>query len=93
MSPIDIDDRNEMARAVRSIPKPDPKLSTIGKIRQVVKDKQYNRINGVFMDLMTASIIIQVYDALNETNKVKFAAMKVQKMADIAFKIIDRHKP
>ena len=87
---IDTDDRREMARAVRSIPKMDPKLPTIDKVRWVVEHKQYNRIDGLLMDMMTASIIIQIYDALSETNKAKFAAMKVRRMAEVAFKLADK---
>jgi hypothetical protein len=90
MDPNDTDDRREMARAVRAIPKPDPSLSTIEKVRWVVDNRQYNRVNGTFMDMMTASVIIQIYDALSETNKVKFAAMKVARMAEVAFKIADK---
>ena len=90
MDSVDLDDRNEMARAVRAIPKMDPKLPTIDKVRWVVEHKQYNRIDGLFMDLMTASIIIQIYDALSETDKAKFAAMKVRRMAEVAFKLADR---
>lgn len=86
-------DRNNTARAVRSVPKIDSKLSTIEKVRWVVEHKQYNRIDGLLMDMMTASTIIQIYDALSAANKVKFAALKVRKMADVAFKIADRFKP
>jgi hypothetical protein len=90
---IDIaNDRCETARAVRSISKPDPSLSTIDKVRWVVENKQYNRVNGLLMDMMTASIIIQVYDALNDANKIKFAAMTVRRMADTAFKLVDRRR-
>src|SRR5271157_4909360 len=87
---VDIDDRDEIARAVRATPKMDSKLPIIDKVRWVVEHKQFNRIDGLFMDLMTASIIIQIYDALNEANKVKFAAMKVRRMAEVAFKLADR---
>ena len=90
IDPNDIDDRREMARAVRVIPKPDPSLSTIEKVRWVLDNKQYNRVNGQFMDLMTASVIIQIYDALSETNKAKFAAMKITRMAEVAFKLADK---
>ncbi len=60
----------------------------IAAIRRVVERKQYAKIDGVMIDLFTASIICQVYDALNPVNKQKFASMPARKMADIAFKLM-----
>ena len=40
-----------------------------------------------YLDLFTASYITAVYNALNESNKAKFAAMPIQKMASVAFKV------
>lgn len=44
------------------------------------------KIDGVTVDSFSASAIVQVYDAINEANKVKFLALPVHKMAQIAFK-------
>ena len=61
----------------------------IAAIRQVVVHKQYAKIDGCMIDLFTASIICQVFDALNLTNKAKFANMSAPKMAKMAFKLLD----
>jgi hypothetical protein len=45
-----------------------------------------NKRGWVALDSFSASAIVQVYDALNETNKAKFAALAIQKMAAVAFK-------
>lgn len=42
----------------------------------------------VILDGFSASAIVQVYNALNETNKAKFAALPLVKMATVAFKLI-----
>lgn len=40
-----------------------------------------------YLDGVTASAIVNVYDALNETNKAKFSALPPAKMAHVAFKL------
>jgi hypothetical protein len=80
-------DRADLARTVRSVKKPGPNLSTIGKFRQIVAEKQANRINGVFVDLFTASTVIQVHNALNSENKVKLEALPARKMAMVCLKL------
>ena len=57
-------------------------------IRRVVENKQYEKIDGCMIDLFSASIICQVYDKLNDANKVKFASMKAPVMAHFALKLV-----
>lgn len=40
----------------------------------------------VALDAFSASAIVQVYDALNEVNRAKFAQMSIQRMTALAFK-------
>lgn len=66
----------------------------IAKIRDVVKNKQNKVIKdpvtkrNMRMDGFSASAIIQVYDAINTTNKKKFAKLPLLKMQSIAFKFV-----
>ena len=66
----------------------------IAKIRDVVKNKQNKVIKdpvtkrNMRMDGFSASAIIQVYDAINTTNKKKFAKLPILKMQSIAFKFV-----
>lgn len=46
-----------------------------------------NHKGWVIVDAFTASAIVQVYDALNNDNKVKFFALPIDKMAKVAFKL------
>lgn len=43
----------------------------------------------VLLDLFTASTIVQVHDALNETNRAKFAALDLSRMASVAFRLVE----
>ena len=66
----------------------------IAKIRDVVKNKQNKVIKdpvtkrNMRVDGFSASAIIQVYDAINTTNKKKFAKLPILKMQSIAFKFV-----
>jgi len=83
-------DRDDLARTIRSVGKPDPALSTIDKVRQVAEEHQCNRVNGVLLDALTANVILRVYDALNERNKAKLAAMPIRRMAEVALSVAAR---
>ena len=58
------------------------------QLRQIVSDKQRGKVEGVMVDLFTASAIVSVLDAINEINKEKLLALPVERMADIAFKMM-----
>lgn len=60
----------------------------IAAIRQIVHAKQYAKVDDTMIDLFTASAIVQVYDALNDANKLKFASFPAGKMGLIAFKLL-----
>ena len=60
----------------------------IAAIRQIVHEKQYAKVDGVMVDLFSASAIVNVYDALNEKNKALFASFPAAKMGAIAFKLL-----
>lgn len=66
--------------------------TTINKVSQIVSNKQAAQIDGVLVDLFTASIIMQVYNAINDTNKEKMAKANIIKMAAIATNIVEKKK-
>lgn len=65
----------------------DNPAARIAAFRRVVAEKQYAKIDGTMIDLFSASIVVQVYDALNDANKAKLAAMSAGKMALIAMEV------
>jgi hypothetical protein len=62
----------------------------IAAIKRIVANKQYEKIDGCMIDLYTASVISQVYDALGDENKLKFSSMPAPKMGVIAYKLISK---
>jgi len=79
--------RDDLAHAVKAQPKLDPSLSHIEKIHKIAKGS-FNRVDGVLVDSFTASGIIKLYDALNDVNKAKYAALPVKKMASVMWKFV-----
>ena len=70
------------------VTQPATPLARIVAVRRIVSECQYAKIDGVMVDLFSASAIVKVYDALNDTNKAMFADFPVGKMASIAFKLL-----
>ena len=60
---------------------------TIAAARRIVARHQADKIGGVMIDAWTASMIVGVYDGLNDQNKKKFRSMPIRKMADMAMKL------
>lgn len=66
------------------------KASNIDQIRNIVKTKGAKKVGGVMVDMFTASAIVKVYDAINDTNKAKMDKMTVPAMANVAFKLMKK---
>lgn len=60
----------------------------IAGCRSIVANGQYEKINGHMVDLFSASAIVKVFDAINDTNKAKFQALPVARMASIALSML-----
>jgi len=60
----------------------------IVKLRKIVQDKQYAKVENLTVDLYTASVLVQVYDALSGVNKMKFAQMPMRQMVDVGYKLV-----
>ena len=63
-------------------------METIKACREIVASCSYQKIDGVTVDLFSASTIVQVFDALKPANQEKMAALPVSKMAALAFKLV-----
>ena len=63
-------------------------LEKIEACRVIVDEQSFGKIDGVTMDTFSASAILAVWDAINETNRAKFSALPIAKMARVAFKLI-----
>lgn len=63
-------------------------METIQICREIVASCTYQKIDGVLVDLFSASTIVQVFDALNPANQEKMASLPVEKMAALAFRLV-----
>jgi len=66
--------------------------SVIDDVKDIVAKKQAKKIQGVMVDMFTASAISQIYDKVNDTNKAKMEKLKITKLADLAFKIMKKEE-
>ena len=65
-------------------------MSKIDQLRKIVDECQAAKVEGLFVDLFSASAMVQVHDALNETNREKFLALPVYKMANVTWKLTEK---
>ena len=80
--------RDNLAQAVKSIPK--PKGSRMDKIRSIVLNHQCSRVEGLLVDGVTANMLVNVYEALNETNRKSFESFSLRKMVSIGWKLVKK---
>jgi hypothetical protein len=62
--------------------------NNIDKIKDIVKRKQYKKIDGVMVDMQTANVIMKVWDALGSSNRSKFEKLPIKQMATVAWKLM-----
>lgn len=60
----------------------------IEAIKRIVANCQNEKVDGVRVDLFTASAINTVYDNLNEENRTRYLSLSVPAMASMAWKLI-----
>ena len=63
-------------------------MNVIEKMQEVVANKQAAEVNGVLVDLFTASAVVQVYDQVNDVNKAKMQDMSAEQLANVAYKLM-----
>lgn len=67
---------------------PNDTVATLRALRGIVEHKQHGHVQGVTVDLFTASAILAVHDALNPANQQKLLKMPPLQMANVAFKLV-----
>lgn len=63
-------------------------MDRIDQFRKIVEEKQAGKIDGVTVDLFSASAVVQLHDALNRTNRVKFLSLTTSAMITFAFRFV-----
>jgi hypothetical protein len=70
----------------------DEAASVIDQVKQIASTKGAKKIGGVMVDAFTASAISQIYDKVNDANKKKMEKLSITKLADLAFKMMQRRE-
>lgn len=60
----------------------------IEDVREILDSRSAGTIDGVLMDMMSASALTQVYDALNEENQAKLLGMSIDRAGQVAWKLV-----
>lgn len=68
----------------------DEASKTIDAMKQIVDKKQAMKIDGVMVDMFTASAVTQIYDKVNDANKAKMDKMKATQLASVAMKMLKK---
>ena len=62
--------------------------SALDGMKDIVKTKGAKKVNGVMIDMFTASVITQAYDKVNDANKKKMEKANVQTLVKLAQKVM-----
>ena len=62
--------------------------SALDGINDIVKTKGAKKVNGIMIDMFTASMIQKVYDKVNDANKKKMEKANIQTLVQIAQKVM-----
>ena len=79
--------RKTMAEALKDVYLDE---SVIDKVKEIASKKSAKKIDGVMVDSFTASAISQVYDKVNDANKKKMEKLPITKLANLAFKMMQK---
>ena len=82
--------RDDLADAVWKLPKLPRNTPRIDRLRWIVHHHQASRMEGHLVDGVTASMLVQIHDALNEENRAKFLALPLAKMVAVGWKLVKK---
>ena len=63
---------------------------TVQSMMKIVDKKQAMKIDGVMVDMFTASAVTQIYNKVNDANKAKMDKMKATQLANVAMKLLKK---
>ena len=67
-------------------------MNAIDKIQSIMDNGSAMKIDGVMVDTFTASVIMDIYNKVNEKNQDKMRSMPVEKLASSAYMLANRVK-
>lgn len=63
-------------------------LDKVEACRQICADQQFAKVDGVTVDLYSASVLVKVFDALNDNNKAVILKRDIAGMVAVAFRVL-----
>ena len=66
-------------------------MSDFEKVIKIVEDKQFSKIDGIGVDLFTASFIKVVYDNVNDKNKKCMEVMSIANLIGVAQTLMPKY--
>ena len=67
-------------------------MNNIDKVQSIMDNGSAMKIDGVMVDTFTASLIMDIYNKVNEKNQDKMRSMPVEKLASAAYKLANRQE-
>ena len=64
--------------------------SALDGIKDIVKTKGAKKVNGVMVDMFTASMINQIYNKVNDKNKQRMEKSNISTLVDLAQKMMQK---
>ena len=58
--------------------------------RRIVANHQYEDLDGILIDAMTANLLVTVYDNLKDKNQTHYHGMELARAVHIAYKLVKR---
>jgi len=55
------------------------------QFQKIVDSRQFAEIDGVLVDIFSASVVVQVVGALNEANQARLLSFPVDKIVSMAY--------
>ena len=84
---IEQTNRDDLADAIWHMPKLPRTASRMDRLRWIVHHHSAARTEGLMVDLFTASMLVQVHDALSVENQAKFLGLTLRKMVSVGWKV------
>ena len=64
----------------------------MAKINKIVQDKQHAKIGGVLVDMFSAGIMMQIYNAVNDKSKEQMNKGNIRQVQVILHKVMKQNK-
>jgi len=63
-------------------------LDVLKKLKEIIKNKQYDKIGGRIVDMTTANAILTVHGALSLDQRKRFLSMPIDKIVEFTWKLV-----